>query len=1239
MKKKFYAVSNAHLDTQWNWTVQDTIREYIRNTLEDNFRNFRQAPKYLFNFEGAFKYKLMQEYYPEHYKKLKEYVSEGRWYPSGAFWDSCDVNVPSSEALMRQALLGNKFFEKEFGIFTKDVFLPDCFGFRSSLPSIARHMGLLGFSTQKLTWGVGCPIVHEDKSVSRPEFGEHTRMDLGKWKGPDEEEIYVSLNGGAYVYQFPEEDTPVEKREGILKAIEHNEKIAGVPWRAMYFGVGDKGGACSVKCAQMASDAEEAKDGLYEVKNAYTYEIFEDLDREKADLPTYKGHLLIPHGFGALTSHTISKRLNRSCEYLADSAERASVLASLYTDKPYPKERLNEAWKTFLWHQFHDDLTGTSICSAYVFSHNDYVIALNMFAAELSASVEAVAALLNTDTEGVPVLLYNPCGGRRKGTVKAAIDLDADYVRVYDEENREVPSQLSVVDGKKTVIFSAEVGAVGMTVYSVRKADAPAASELKVTDRTLENRFYRVTLDDNGDIASVYDKELARELLSAPVCLEISPDNSMVWPSWELCFEDNAKEHAFVRENVKIEIAEDGAAEAALRVTRNYGPSEFVQTISLSACEKLVSVENYVNWNSRNSLLKATFPLTASNPTAEFDLGLGADKGENTTSYPYFQHCVHTWADLTDAGGDFGVSILNDCKYGMDKPNDNTLRLTLIHTPVAPFGEPDSHQDWQDFGRNEFRFAITSHGKTRDGVAKTAEEFNRPILPFETEKHPGRYSSLSLVESTNDEVLIRAVKAEETGDRVIVRVQETSGRDQTASLRFGCDLVGSAETDGYERDIAPIEAKDNCLTFPIGHFAPKTFALTLKADRTARTGKFTSLALPYNAKLTSSNNIFDADSGIALPAEYFEKTIVSSAVPFTLGDKEANNALRAKGQTLTLPEGTETLYLLAAADGTEKKEFTFTADGQEISLAVSGLLGLVGSWDMIAKGTCCYINRDEIAGLFTHTHDKSGDRIYEFAYLFKYALPVNGARTLTLPDDRSLLIFAATASDHKEATRPAMPLYPVAEKENKPVYTLTVEGGENLVLAEGDLALVTAQDDDPEALFTGWEGDAIVTVDDTTALIRMPGQDSTIKILKRPLGKNLSYKKPAEASVSENSAETPDHAVNGISDEKWCALLDEEKGAWMSVDLGKVCTVSRWLVKHCGRLEGRGWNTCDFALEYKLSPEDEWRTADSVTGNTENVTLRDISPIQARFVRLVVTKAAQGGEMHARIYEFSVFEV
>jgi alpha-mannosidase len=180
--RTLHVVATAHLDTQWLWTIQDTIEKHIPATLHQNFALFEKFPHYVFSFEGAFRYMLMREYYPADFARMKEYVKQGRWQVCGSFVDACDVNVPSPESLVRQILYGNGYFEREFGRGSCDVFLPDCFGFGAALPAVAVHCGLKGFSTQKLTWG---------SSVGIP-------FDIGVWEGVGGATLIAALNPGSY---------------------------------------------------------------------------------------------------------------------------------------------------------------------------------------------------------------------------------------------------------------------------------------------------------------------------------------------------------------------------------------------------------------------------------------------------------------------------------------------------------------------------------------------------------------------------------------------------------------------------------------------------------------------------------------------------------------------------------------------------------------------------------------------------------------------------------------------------------------------------------------------------------------------------------------------------------------------------------------------------------------------------------------------------------------------------------
>lgn len=1247
-KKKLYAVSNAHLDTQWNWTIQDTIRDCVRNTLERNFDLLEKYPHYRMNFEGAFRYKLAKEYYPDLYEKLKKYVAEDRWNVAGSSWDACDVNVPSSEALMRQVLYGNGYFEKEFGKKSSDIFLTDCFGFRYSLPSTAAHMGLKGFSTQKLVWGAGSPIYEADGSVSKP-VPDRTkpRMDLGRWQGPDGESIAVSLLEGDYTYNFDRGDDtrPVGQREEYLRAIEHNEKYTGVAVRSMYYGTGDYGGSPKEISARMVNEAiENSENALYEVVSASTDQIFEELTPEEfASLPVYNGELLIPHGSGALTSHTINKRWNRKCELLADSAERAASLALWLGCADYPTERLLTAWQTFLWHQFHDDLPGTSIAEAYVFTYNDYAIALNMFAAELNASMEAITARMDTEVSGKPLAVYNPLSLTRRDLVCAELEVASPYARVFDAAGMELPAQLTRENGRTVVKFVAELPPVSVSIFDVRESDTPCAltSSLSVSGNVLENARYRVEINADGDISSVIDKANGgMELLDAPVRLEIGPDTSTNWPSWELVCDDARKPFDVVGGDAVVEVADNGPACVSLKITRHFEGSTFVQTVSLCEGGERVDVANEVQWFQKKSNLRAAFPLKVSNPTATFDLGQGAIESGNTNDFPYYQHCVHQWADLTASDGSYGVSILNDCKYGMDKPADNILRLTLIHTPLGAYSDR-SKQDWQDMGLNLFTYSIMGHAGFRTRTNAAAAALNQPAMAFAVSSHPGDARVLSLVGCDNDALIIRAVKKEEKGGRLIVRVQETSGKAQeNCAITFAAPLTSAVETNGYEDALGNADFDGSTLRFSLTPYAVRTFAVTLVGARQKEAAWTCTLPLPYNKQITTFNDNRSAAElaeGISIPAELFEQSLEAGGIPFRMGNAGEVNAVACAGQEIVLPAGAKKLHLLATSAAGDRT-VSLMLDGQPVSLSVQDYKENVGSWDMLAAGTSCRLKRDDIAVCYTHTHDAQGDRLYLFAYLFKYTLDVTGVHTVRLPDDASILVAAATASGSDALCAPAQPLYDRVEQSGKAVHHLeAVNALGSGDYEEGRVVLVSADYFRDGKLFDAWEGDGILNADGACAVVRMGDTDLHIAARYIDPGKDLLLGKPCKASGAFNDHETGDHALDGSDHSKWCARSDDGIH-WLEVDLGGTHTIGQWMVAHAGLHESPSWTTRDFRLEYRLSESEPWQVADAVTGNDQSVTLRSFAPVDARFVRLFVTKPTEGNDPTVRVFSFSVYE-
>jgi len=1144
-----YVVGYAHLDTEWRWEYPQVIDEYIRNTMEDNFALFPKYPHYIFNFSGANRYRFMKEYYPADFAKLKEYVAEGRWYPAGSSMEEGDVNAPSPESIIRQILYGNDWFRQEFGKYSAEYMLPDCFGFPASLPTILAHSGVKGFSTQKLTWGSSAEGGGPESLEKTP---QGTPFNVGVWVGPDGESVLAALNPGAYsggVYTDLSEPLPeappdtmladvrdqvrqlqakfrqanendlspqdIQKYamlqnqiEELTKArqdeelsryqgdwasrVENNGKITGVFTDYHYYGTGDIGGSpseASVKRLEAVVTQGEASmppagyvrfpgeshpewpetrvgAGPVHVISATADQMFLNITPgEAAKLPQYTGEMeLTNHSAGSLTSQGYQKRWLRKEEVLADAAEKSSVAAEWLGGRLYPLSRLNDAWTLVMGGQFHDLAAGTATPRAYEFAWNDDVIAMNQFAGVLSSATEAVSSALNTATEGIPVVVFNPLNIAREDVVEAHVDFASgmpDRVTVTGPDGREVPAQISA----DRVIFLAHVPSTGFAVYSVRGGGAMAEEEtaLHVSEDSLENRYYRVKLNSDGDIASIFDKQLGKELLAEPLRLAISHDNPQQWPAWNMDWDqEQAPPKEYVHGPARVRIVENGPARVAVEVTRETAGSKFVQTVMLSAGDagKRVEIANAIDWNTRESNLKAVFRLTAANRMATYNLGIGTIQRPNALPAK-FEVLSHQWIDLTDATGVYGATILTDCKNGSDKPNDNTIRLTLIRTPGVRGGYPD--QATQDLGHHEFTYGISGHADDwRTGETDwQGERLNTPLIGFETTKHVGTLGrEFSLVRVSTPRVRVMALKRAELSNEIVVRLVEMDGKPEpNVKVSFAGSVTAAREVNGQEQPVGPAKVTDGALMASFTAYQPRTFAITL-APATTRATRVNSqpVSLRYDLAAASEAGAavtegFDG-KGNALPAEMLPEKIAYHGVDFELAPAKAGtpDAIAAKGQTISLPEGDyNRVYLLAAAINGDQKA-TFRVGDRESTLNIEDWGGFIGQWDdrqwqarevttperpgrsaqkemdPYAEMTGIlpgYIKRADLAWYCDHHHDATGKNVaYSYSYLFGYSIEIpRGARTLTLPANNNIRVLAVSVAKEDPPVTPVQPLY------------------------------------------------------------------------------------------------------------------------------------------------------------------------------------------------------------------------
>ena len=424
-------------------------------------------------------------------------------------------------------------------------------------------------------------------------------------------------------------------------------------------------------------------------------------------------------------------------------------------------------------------------------SWNDYFVSLSQFQTEYEGAVGAIANELDTSwCKECAIIVNNPVAAKRKGAVEATVKLNhnARCIKVVDKSGKEVPSQIVAKQGKTLkIVFIANVDSVGYKVYDVQVADKKygKATDLKVTEHTLENAKYRVVFNKNGDIATIIDKKLKMQILSKPIKLAAMHDIGMLnYPSWEMRKEDIDGEPYAYANTPEFEIVENGAARIAVKVSRHIESSRIEQVVSLESGGETIRVDNFIDWQERRTMLKAQFPFACENEKATYDLGLGYIQ-RPTNSENLYEVPAQKWADLSDEYERFGVSIFSDCKYGWDKPNENTLRLTCLHTPAGAFTK-DARQDLQDIGRNIFSFGICSHKGALSSLTESESElFNEKMVAFQTSsRREGKYDDISLLKISSSGVAVRSIKKAQDDDSIVIRVNEMSGKTHRNCLLY-----------------------------------------------------------------------------------------------------------------------------------------------------------------------------------------------------------------------------------------------------------------------------------------------------------------------------------------------------------------------------------------------------------------------------------------------------------------------
>ncbi len=762
-----YMCGHSHLDVAWLWTVLEITRKTAR-TFSNNLALMDKYPDFRFAQSQAVLYDFMKKHYPDIFEQVKEKVKSGQWAITGNTWVEADTNIASGESLIRQLLFGRNFFLKEFGVSSDIYWLPDCFGFTWALPQIIRRFGMKYFITAKLQNNDTQPFPN---SVFR-------------WKAHSGDEVLAFVQNVHYEGEFDPQYVCNTHRTNRQKA------ETGVSFGM--FGYGDGGGGCTFDMLESAKAIAQIP-GMPRVTQELPDAFFARAEKAYDTLPVWDGELYYENHRGTYTSQGFVKKNNRKGEILLRNAEMMSVLANITNALPYPQEKLEETWKLLLINQFHDILPGTSIHEVYENTKLEYE--------KMNADGNCI---LDTALQ----------------SLASCIDGEEGDTAVFNFLPWEVTAP--VTDGQGT--FTATVPACGYRVYKKNSRPAPTGG-VTASKTHLENRFLRVELDENGLLTSIFDKENDRELLRTPNgnLLSVFQDKPIHESAWNLELNIRKKYWDLTKAD-SIEVAENTDTQGCIRIARSFNRSKIVQELRLNDTDRFVQFDTFADWQETEKTLKAAFDLNIRSTRATYEIAHGSIERPTHTNTSYdqakFENCAHKWVDLSE--GDYGVSLLNDCKYGHDIEN-SLLRITLLRSPNCPDRTSDK-------GEHEFSYRLYPHAGTwqQAETVVNANIFNTPLRCAILHKNTRKTlpSECSFIQLDRKNLVLDAVKTAEDGRGLILRVYEAHGTRGKAEMKLGFDFKSVTECNLCEEDEQAVACSENGFAFRFKPNEVKTFRVT-----------------------------------------------------------------------------------------------------------------------------------------------------------------------------------------------------------------------------------------------------------------------------------------------------------------------------------------------------------------------------------------------------------------------------
>jgi len=782
-----HAAGHAHIDIAWLWTLAQTRRKAER-TFHTVIRLMEQFPDYRFSQTQPQLYQFIKEDQPVLFEAVRQRVCEERWEPLGGMWVEADCNVSGAESLARQFLLGRTFFRENFGAEAESpvLWLPDVFGYAWALPQLIQQAGLKYFMTVKLGWN------------------QYNRLpyDTFLWQGLDGTQVLTHFStvkefGSTYASTYSAMANAKESL-GAWQNFQQKELHSDL---LMAYGFGDGGGGPT---HEMLENIElmQRFPALPQVRQSSVKDFFESIAplADSKKMPIWNGELYLEYHRGTYTTQARSKRANRKSEFLLHDAEFIATLASQITNFQYPISQYTEAWRAICLNQFHDIIPGSSIGAVYEESLAQYAELARDVSQICDEALQALSEKLDGD-----LILVNPTSFPQRDLVF----VPGDSTQRFTRDGKPVPAQqadsgcwLDVGEIQPYSMVALQTVDEGQSIVVCRPSSVVH----------LENDFLLVEFNSEGDITRIFDKQSQREVLPPNAIanqFQAFEDRPKDWDAWDVdIFYDDKM---WLAEPATLKIVEYGELRQTLEIKRRIQHSEITQKISLNRTSPRLDFDTRIDWRERHALLKVAFPVDILAPQATYEIQWGnvTRPTHRNTSWDWarFETCAHKWVDLSEGG--YGVSLLNDCKYGHNIHN-NVMRITLLRSPTKP-------DLLADFGEHQFKYSLYPHaGSWSEDTQREAYLLNDPIIVYKAEGGRMKIENTrqaipnpSFVSTDSPNVIIETIKSAEDGNGIIVRLYESQRKRKQVRVGFGFGVESVWVSNLLEESESALSVEDD----------------------------------------------------------------------------------------------------------------------------------------------------------------------------------------------------------------------------------------------------------------------------------------------------------------------------------------------------------------------------------------------------------------------------------------------